>query len=109
MTHKLHEKDLQEEREAMRWMSDPPTEDQLDEHMRRFFGSDGLCLECRQPAANGPCGLITIKIAEAAIDNGKFLTHEFCSWECLAHWFAERAGGVFVVTCVNTAADLHNE
>jgi hypothetical protein len=23
-------------------------------------------------------------------------THEFCCWECIAHWFARQAGGDFV-------------
>jgi hypothetical protein len=91
------------------WMSDPATEDEFREHWQRFLKPDGLCLQCRKPAADGPCGTITIKISETATDNGAWFTQEFCSWECLAHRFAGQAGGVFVVTCVNTAADLHNE
>jgi len=92
-----------------RWMSDPCTEDEFREHWQRFLKPDGLCLWCRKPAADGPCGTITIKISEEAIDNGEVFTHQFCSWECLAHRFADCAGGVFVHTDVNTAADLHNE
>jgi len=86
------------------WMNDPPTEDQMKDHMQRFYKPDGRCLQCREPA-----GAITIKISERDMDNGKFFTHEFCSWECLAHRFAGQAGGVFVATWTNSAAPGHNE
>ena len=91
------------------WMTDPVTEDQMNEHWQRFLKPDGLCLQCRKPAADGPCGTITITISEEAIDDGEVSTHEFCCWECLAHRFAGQAGGVFVVTDINSAADLHDE
>src|SRR5215813_4085300 len=78
--------------QRLSWMSDPCTEDEFREHWQRFLKPDGLCLQCRKPAADGPCGTITIKISEAAIDNGEFWTHEFCCWECLAERFAGQAG-----------------
>jgi hypothetical protein len=90
-------------------MTDPPTEDQIEDHMQRFFKPDGLCLQCRKLAADGPCGTITIKISEEAIDDGAVFTQEFCSWECLAHRIAGQAGGVFVVTYINSAAPGHDE
>ena len=71
-------------------------EDWVEEHLRRFRNSDGNCLHCRRPANRyHPVGPITITISEP--DDDEIFTHEFCRWECLAHWFARQAGGVFVV------------
>jgi len=72
-------------------------DDWVADHMQRFHQPDGHCLHCRRPANRShPVGPITITVSEP--DNcGEFFTHEFCCWECLAHWFATQAGGVFVV------------
>jgi len=80
----------------------------MQDHMRRFYEPDGRCLQCRRPA-NRSCGPLTIKLSEPGVDNGKFWTYEFCCWECLAHRFAGQAGGVFVVTDINSAAPGHDE
>src|SRR5262245_47594660 len=72
-------------------------DDWVEDHMRRFRKPDGHCLHCRQPAnRTHPVGPLIVKIAEP--DSGdELFTHEFCNWECLAHWMATQAGGVFVV------------
>ena len=68
----------------------------VEEHMQRFHQPDGNCLWCRRPAnQHHPVGPITITKSEPD-DGDDIWTHEFCNWECLAHWFAEQAGGVFV-------------
>jgi hypothetical protein len=66
----------------------------VEEHMQRFRKPDGYCLHCRRPAnQHHPVGPITITIRDPDGEE----THEFCNWECLAHWFARQAGGVFIV------------
>ena len=68
--------------------------DDLVEEMQRFHKPDGYCLHCRRPAnQHHPVGPITITIRDPDGEE----THEFCNWECLAHWFARQAGGVFIV------------
>ena len=74
----------------------PMTEDQFEDYMQRFPNPDGNCLWCGRPANQyHPVGPITITKSEPD-DGDEIWTHEFCCWECLAHWFAEQAGGVFV-------------
>ena len=69
-------------------------DDWVEEHMQRFHKPDGYCLHCRRPAnQHHPVGPITITITTSDGEE----THEFCNCECLAHWFARQAGGVFIV------------
>jgi len=67
---------------------------------RRICPPDGNCRLCRQPADRyHPVGPLRVTISEPAIaeiHGGETLVHEFCCWECLGHWAAVQAGGVFV-------------
>ena len=71
-------------------------EDAVEEHLQRFRKPDGYCLHCQRPANRyHPVGPITVTVSEPD-DGDEIWTHEFCCWECIAHWFARQAGGDFV-------------
>jgi len=71
-------------------------ESAFEEHLQRLRRPDGYCLHCQQPAnRHHPVGPITITISEPD-DQDQIWVHEFCEWRCLAHWFAQQAGGDFV-------------
>lgn len=72
------------------------TDDWIEKHLQRLRKPDGDCLHCRRPANRyHSVGPITITISEP--DEDEIFSHEFCCWECLAHWFARQAGGEFVI------------
>jgi hypothetical protein len=73
------------------------TEAEVAAHLERFRAPDGNCLYCAKPADRyDPVGPIEIRISEPDSRHiGEFFDHEFCTWECLAHWAAGQAGGEF--------------
>ena len=68
----------------------------MEARLRRINYPDGKCYHCEEPANRlSPVGPLNVKISEPN-EPGGFM-HEFCCWECLAHWAARSAGGKFVV------------
>ena len=71
-------------------------ESAVEEHLQRFRKPDGYCLHCQRPANRyHPVGPVVVTVS-APDDGDEIWTHEFCCWECIAHWFARQAGGDFV-------------
>jgi hypothetical protein len=68
----------------------------LETRLRRIDRPDGLCFCCEQPAnQHYPVGPINVAVSDPDPDSIRVM-YEFCSWECLAHWVARKAGGGFV-------------
>jgi hypothetical protein len=63
----------------------------------RITHPDGKCFHCEQPANRlYPVGPINVEISDPEFVGLERIMHEFCSWECLAYWAAQQAGGDFV-------------
>jgi hypothetical protein len=66
----------------------------VEKRERRFFGLDGMCFHCEEPANRLlPIGPITIKIS---MPHGGKEILEFCCWKCVSRWAGVRAGDGFV-------------
>jgi len=80
--------------------TDEEANEEAWETLSRFRSPDGNCLQCGQPGNRlpevGPLW-ITLRMPEGEFSGGETFINCFCSWECLAHWFARQAGGVFVL------------
>jgi hypothetical protein len=71
----------------------------LETRLQRITHPDGKCFHCERPAnQHYPVGPITVEISDPECVGP--VTHEFCSWECLARWAAREAGGNFVTESV---------
>jgi hypothetical protein len=55
---------------------------------------DGYCFYCLEPADQyHPVGPLMVTISGPDEEE----IHEFCNWECLAHWAARAGGGTFLI------------
>jgi hypothetical protein len=70
--------------------------DAFETRLARVERPDGRCYYCELPVDRlSDVGPINIRISEPNEDSEH--EHEFCSWECFAHYAATQAGGKFVV------------
>jgi hypothetical protein len=66
--------------------------------LARIERPDGRCYYCELPADRlHSVGPINVTITDPEWVGREGVLHEFCSWECFAHYAATQAGGKFVV------------